>query len=95
MRFIITMNMPSYGGSAIHQVMCDYPAKNLAEFCAALERNDFLIVDELYKNSKGGYGADPYYSVGYTAINHLHVGKIKELGNMTTANKGVRHGDSE
>jgi hypothetical protein len=88
MRFVITMNMPANSGNLIHQVMCEYPANSIEDFCKALEQNDFLIVDELYKNSKNvGYGMDPYYCVGKTAINHLHVGKIKELGIVTTANK--------
>jgi hypothetical protein len=89
MRFVITMNMPAHAGNLIHQIMCEYPANGIEDFCKALQQNDFLIVDELYKNSKiTGYGVDPYYSVGKTAINHMHIGKVKELGTVTTANKG-------
>lgn len=95
MRFLITMNMPAYSGAAIHQIICEHPAKSIDEFCRALEQNDFLVVDELYRNSKAAPSMnDPYYSVGKTAINHLHIGKIKEFGLTTTEHKGRTYGEA-
>ena len=94
MRFLITMNMPSYNGGAVHQIICEHPSADLEEFCHALEQNDFLIVDELYKNGKfAPPSLDPYYSVGKTAINHIHIGKIKEFGQMTSVNRGRHYGE--
>lgn len=91
MKFVVTMNMPSHSGNAIHQVLCEYPVNGIEAFCKALEQHDFLIVDEIYKNPNNT--ENPYYVVGKTAINHLHVGKIKELNNMTSANRGAQNGE--
>lgn len=76
MRFIITMNMPSRN-NPIHQIVCEHPAKNLAELLDRLSMNDFIVVDEYYRNSDTPRGTDSYYKVGQTAINHQYVGKIK------------------
>lgn len=90
MKFLITMNMPSHRGGSIHQITCEHPSKGLADFCSALEKNEFVIVEEFYRDSEAALGDDPYYSVGFTALNYRVIGKIKELGKHTTAQKG-RH----
>lgn len=92
MKFLITMNMPSRN-NAIHQIICEYPANGLADFCDALEKREFTIVEEFYKNNEVNFGVDPYYSVGLTAVNYRYVGKVKELGGMTSANKNRKYGD--
>jgi hypothetical protein len=80
-KFLITMNMPARSGVPIHQVICEYPATGIADFCKALESHDFIVVEEFYRNmdSKGDH--DAYYSRGLTGINHRYIGKIKELSN--------------
>lgn len=90
MKFLITMNMPSRSGGAIHQIICEHPAQNLNQFCRALETSDFLVVDEFYRDSEAPRGAEAYYSVGQTAINHRYVGKVKMMGNVTHQNRGGR-----
>ena len=94
MKFLITMNMPSRN-NAIHQIICEYPATGLADFCDALERREFTVIEEFYKNNEVSFGVDPYYSVGLTAVNYRYVGKIKELGGTTSANKNrnIKYGD--
>jgi hypothetical protein len=77
MRFLITMNMPSRAGSAIHQIIAEYPVNTLAEFLGALDRHDFIVVEEFYKDPEGARGVPTYYSVGPTALNHRWIGKIK------------------
>jgi hypothetical protein len=89
-KFLITMNMPARSGVPIHQIICEYPANSVATFCDALENHDFIVVEEFYRNMEASGSTDAYYSVGLTAINHRYVGKIKELGNVTTAMKGRR-----
>lgn len=91
MKFLLTMNMPARSGVPIHQIICDYPAESVADFCDALERHDFLVVEEFYRNSEAGPNVDSYYSVGLTALNHRYIGKVKELGIITTAFKGRRN----
>jgi hypothetical protein len=94
MKFLITMNMPAYRGGPIHQIICEYPANSLADFCAALERHDFTVVEEFYKDSDAVFGVDPpYKSQGLTAVNYRYVGKIKEFSDMTNGNKNRRYGD--
>jgi hypothetical protein len=76
MRFIITMNMPSRN-NPIHQIVCEHPVTSLQKLLDALATQDFIIVDEYYRNSDAPRGTDSYYKVGETAINHQYVGKIK------------------
>jgi hypothetical protein len=94
MKFLITMNMPSRN-NAIHQIICEYPAKGLADFCDALEKREFTVVEEFYKDSSVAANIEPYFSVGFTAVNYRYVGKIKELGGITSANKNrnIKYGD--
>ena len=97
MKFLLTMNMPAHRGGPIHQITCEHPAKSLADFCDALESREFTIVEEFYRNTEAAAGVDPYYSVGFTSLNYRYVGKVKELGTVTTANKNnprsFRYGD--
>ena len=78
MRFLITMNMPSYSGNQVHQIQAEYPVKSLQDFIDALTQNDFVIVEEYYRDQTTK--AD--YSRGFMAINHRYVGKIKVLTQM-------------
>ena len=92
MKFLITMNMPSRN-NPIHQIICEYPSNGLADFCDALERREFTVVEEFYKDNAIAPGAGTYFSVGMTAINYRYVGKVKELSNVTTAYKNRKNGD--
>ena len=75
MRFLVTMHMPSYSGNLVHQVNVEHPSNSLEEFVDALTRDDFVIVEEFYRDPK----ASADYSRGMMAINHRYVGKIKVL----------------
>ena len=86
MRFLVTMNMPTRNGSAVHQVVAEHPSKTIEEFVTALQNNDFIIVDEFYKDEFGSY-----YNTGKTLINHRYVGKVRAFGNDIHHNK--RNGD--
>lgn len=93
MKFLITMNMPAYKGGAIHQIMCEYPANNLADFCVALERHEFTVVEEFYKDKDAIFGVDPpYKSQGLTAVNYRYVGKVKEFVHRNN-NSNTKYGD--
>lgn len=74
MRFLITMNMPSYGGHLVHQMQVEHKeSKSLDDFVTALNTNDYIIVEEFYKDRADS----EYYSRGHVAINHRYVGKVK------------------
>lgn len=92
MRFLITMNMPSRSGGSVHQIIAEYPAETLEDFVRALERNDFLIVEEFYKDADAARGTPVYYSVGHTAINHRYIGKVKPIIGQTHQRRGENYG---
>lgn len=87
MKFLITMNMPARSGVPIHQIICEHPSGSVEDFVSALERNDFLIVEEFYRDMEAPRGSDSYYSVGRVAINHRYIGKVKMMGGLTHAQK--------
>lgn len=80
MRFLITMNMPSKSGNAIHQIIAEHPAESIDEMREALESNDFIEIEEFYKNLQGDY-----YSTGRVLINHKFVGKVRAFVRNTHA----------
>jgi len=73
MRFQITLNMPSYGGSAVHQVICEHPVASLAAFAEEINGVDFVVLDELYKDGATG-GLHVEHQI---VINTALIGKVK------------------
>ena len=71
------MNMPSYSGNLVHQLNVEHESESLEDFIDALTKNDFVVVEEFYRDPK----ASTDYSRGHMAINHRYVGKIKVLNN--------------
>jgi len=79
MRFLITMNMPSYTDNLVHQMHVEHKSSNsLEDFVRVLNENDYVIVEEFYKDR---YSAN-YISRGNVAINHRYVGKVKVFTNQ-------------
>lgn len=81
MKFIITMNMPGMKGNPIHQIIAEYPAKDVREMKKVLESQDFLLVEEFYRDFEAERGTESYYSVGDVLLNHRYIGKIRALTN--------------
>lgn len=75
MRFLVTMNMPSYNNNLVHQMMVEHSSKSLEEFVSLLMNEDFVIVEEFYRNPTDGVS----YSRGHVALNHRYIGKIKAI----------------
>lgn len=78
MKFIITMHMPvrtkpPYPPQPVHQVIAEYPVSSLEAFASVLKDNEFLVVEEFYKDEGG------YFSTGNVILNTDHVGKVKIL----------------
>ena len=67
------MNMPSFNGNGVHQIVAEYPVNSLEEFVDAISNRDFIIVDEYYKSNE----TKEYYKVDQIVLNPLFVGKIK------------------
>ena len=75
------MNMPAKHGNPIHQIIAEYPAKDVRELKKVLETQDFLLIEEFYRDMEVERGSETYYSVGELLINHRCIGKIKALTN--------------
>ena len=73
MRFLITMHMPSYSGNLVHQMNVEHPSSSLEDFVGALMKDDFIIVEEYYRDPQSGLDN----SRGMVTINYRHVGKVK------------------
>jgi hypothetical protein len=84
MRFLITMNMPSYSNNLVHQMTVEHDSKSLDDFVEALSSNEFVIVEEFYKDPRTD--AD-YYSRGHVALNYRYIGKIKVLTHRGALNE--------
>ena len=85
MRFLVVMNMPAYNGNLVHQMHVEHKASNsLEDFVEALLNNDFVIVEEFYRERPD----TEHYSAGYVAINHRYVGKVKIFNKQEN---GERH----
>lgn len=67
------MNMQSRSGNPTHQVIGEVRnVSNLDELVELMHHQEFVIVEEFYKNPDGSY-----YSRGETILNTMHIGKVK------------------
>jgi len=79
MRYLFTMNMPSFAGNSVHQIIGDHPADSLDELLDDLNTNDFVTVVEVYKDATGKPHDSQYYLKGPIVLNCMHIGKVKEF----------------
>lgn len=85
MRFLITMNMPSFNNNLVHQVNVEHADSNsLEDFITALTENDFVLVEEFYRDPQTG----TENSRGQLAINYRFVGKIKIMNGESYQGNG-------
>lgn len=77
MRFLFTMNMPSFTGNLVHQVVGDHAAATLKDLMDVMEDSDFITVIEVYKDTERRPAS--YYSKGQIVLNCMHIGKVKEF----------------
>ena len=78
MKFLITMHMPvrtkpPNTPQPVHQVIAEHSSQSLDELSKHLNANDFILVEEFYKDDSG------YFSTGHMILNTSHVGKVKVL----------------
>ena len=79
MKFQISLNIPSYNGKLVHQIICESEAESIIEFCEQLNDNDFIVMEEYYKDKESPSALATYYSVGPICINCQWIGKVKEF----------------
>jgi len=71
------MNMPSFSGHLVHQIIGDHEADTLEDLMEIMAESDFITVNEVYKDSS--HNSVTYYSKGPVAIGCMHIGKVKEF----------------
>jgi len=87
MRFLVTMNMPSFNNNLVHQVNVEHADSNsLEDFITALTANDFVLVEEFYRDPTTG----TENSRGQMALNYRYVGKIKVMNGEAFQNTQKR-----
>ena len=77
MRFIFTMNMPSFNGHLVHQIIGEHSAETLEDLMDLMENSDFITVVEVYKDTDSR--SSSYYTKGPIMLNCMHIGKVKEF----------------
>ena len=77
MRFLFTMNMPSFNGHLVHQIIGDHGSKSLDDLTDFMSKRDFIIVSEVYKDTTRD--SVNYYPKGDVVLSCLHIGKVKEF----------------
>jgi len=87
MRFLVTMNMPSFNNNLVHQVNVEHAAsKTLEDFITALTDNDFVLVEEFYRDPTTGLEN----SRGQLALNYRFVGKVKIMNGEAFQNTQLK-----
>lgn len=87
MRFLVTMNMPSFNNNLVHQVNVEHAeSKSLEDFINALTDNDFVLVEEFYRDPQTG----TENSRGQLALNYRFVGKVKVMNGDAFQNTQMR-----
>ena len=76
MRFVFTMNLPSYKGNLIQQVIGDHDAKSIESLCDTLNSDGFIIVNQYY-NIVHRNGEREWQFKGPMILNTDHVGKVQ------------------
>jgi hypothetical protein len=71
------MNMPSFNGHLVHQIIGDHPADSIDELMDIMARSDFVTVVEVYKDTEKRPAS--YYTKGPIMLNCMHIGKVKEF----------------
>ena len=90
MRFRVTMNRPSFNNNLVHQVNVEHASSNsLEDFITALTENDFVLVEEFYRDPQTGSDN----SRGQLALNYRFVGKIKVMNgeSFNSNQRGYRY----
>lgn len=87
MRFLITMNMASAQGYAVHQLTVDHSVSSLEEFLAVLLDYEFIMCHQWYR-IKQPDGQVIWKDRGKLIVNTAHIGKVQEFIEFETRDNG-------
>jgi hypothetical protein len=77
-RLLITMNMASANGNAVHQITVDHSANSLLEFLAWINDYEFIMAHQYYR-VKQLDGEVTWRDRGEIIVNTAHIGKVQEF----------------
>lgn len=74
MKYKITLNMPSYQGRMVHQIIAEHEADSIEDLLEGFAKDGFGVVTEWYKSDNG-----PLEEHGPIGINYMVIGKVSYL----------------
>jgi|DEB0MinimDraft_3_1074331.scaffolds.fasta_scaffold57847_3 hypothetical protein len=84
MKYVLTLNMGGQPGSNSHQVIIDHPCETLEEMKKILSSEDFLIVNQFYKEGETRDGEAIWDDKGNMILNTHLIGKIRYYQDTST-----------
>jgi hypothetical protein len=80
LRFLITLNMPSFEGRLVHQVTLGvHGVDSVADFWKMLNDYEFILGTQWYRRKDPYTGAGSWEDRGELILNTSHIGKIAEF----------------
>ena len=80
MRFLITLNMPSFEGRLVHQVTLGIDGIDSVEsFWKMLNDYEFIMGTQWYRRKDPYTGAGSWENRGEVILNTSHIGKVAEF----------------
>jgi hypothetical protein len=77
-RFVFTLNMPSFKNNLVQQIIGDHAASSFDEMCEALNNDLFIVVKQFY-NVQHRNGEREWQYKGPMILNAHHIGKVQEF----------------
>lgn len=78
MRFVFTLNLPTFKNNLVQEVVGEYPAKTLHEIRAHIAAGQtWFLVEQFYITGDNGGGRKEWKSRGEILLNTAVIGKIK------------------
>lgn len=78
MRFVFTLNMPSFKNNLVQQIIGDHPSASVEDMCEILNSENFVVVKQFYNVQSRVGGRDWEYK-GPIILNTYHIGKVQEF----------------
>jgi len=78
MRFVFTLNMPSFKNNLVQQIIGDYPAGSFEAMVDALNEKEFICIAQFYHVVHRNGDREWQYK-GPIILNTFHIGKVQEF----------------
>lgn len=79
MKFLITLNMPAFEHSLVHQITIEMDEVNsLRDLCILMNREEFIMGKHWYRHKNLYTNKNDWQDRGDIIINTAHIGKVVE-----------------